>query len=70
MSPGESGPGRDLVEQRLEQVVVAPVDEGDVDPVVLAQLLRRVQAAEAAADDQDAVSGRRRRGHLARSLDR
>ena len=26
------GPGRDLVEQRLEEVEVAPVDEGDLDP--------------------------------------
>ena len=32
MSPGETAPGRDLVEQRLEQVEVAAVDDGQVDP--------------------------------------
>ena len=46
--------GRHLVEQRLEQVEVAPVDERDFDRD-LAQRLGGVKAAEAAADDDDAV---------------
>src|SRR5438105_963049 len=41
-----------LVEQRLEDVVVAAIDERDRHRRV-AQRLRRVQAAEAAADDDD-----------------
>ena len=49
------GAGRDLVEERREQEVVAPVDDGHLDPLVAAELLRGIQAAEAAADDQDAV---------------
>ena len=43
--------GRDLVEQRLEGVVVVPVDEHDVDIGVL-ELARRADAGEAAAEDQ------------------
>ena len=51
---------RDLVEQRLEQVVVPPIDQGDVDEVAgPAEVLGGVQAGEAAADDDHAV---RRRG--------
>src|SRR4051794_25745658 len=50
--------GGDLIEQRLEEVVVAAVDERDVG-VRLCQRLRRVQAAEAAADDYDSF-GRHR----------
>ena len=53
------GAGGDLVEQRLEGVVVAPVDERQVDPVVLAEPPGRVQAAEAATDDRDAVASAR-----------
>ena len=48
--------GRHLVEQRLEQVVVRPVDERDLDGRA-AERLGGVQAAEAAADDQDPVRG-------------
>ena len=48
--------GRHLVEQRLEQVVVAPVNQRHRDPVAgLAQLAGSVQPGEAAADDDDAV---------------
>ena len=45
--------GRDLVEQRLEGVVVVLVDEHDVDVGVL-QLAGRADAGEAAAEDEDA----------------
>ena len=45
---------RHLVEQRLEQVVVGAVDQRDLDRRA-AQRARGGQAAEAAADDQDAV---------------
>ncbi len=44
--------GGHLVEQRLEQVVVAPVDEGDVHRRV-GERSRRRQPAESAADDHD-----------------
>ena len=46
--------GRDLVEQRLEQVVVGAVDEGDLDRRA-SERLRRVEAAEASTDDEDAM---------------
>ena len=46
-------PGRDLVQQRLEGVVVVLVDEDDVD-VALAKLLGSADPAEAATQDQDA----------------
>ena len=47
--------GGHLVEERLEQVVVAPVDERDVD-VGRSEQAGGGQAAEAAADDDDAVA--------------
>ena len=50
-------PGRRLVEQRREQVVVGAVDDGDVD-VRVAQTLRRGESAVARADDYDAVATR------------
>ncbi len=50
----------DLVEHRLEQVMVPPIDQGDVDEVAgLAEVLGGIQAGETAADDDHAV---RRRG--------
>ncbi len=52
-------PGRHLVEERREQVVVARVDERDVDRAA-GELARAGQAAEAAADDHDAGT---RTGH-------
>ena len=52
---------RDLVQERLEGVVVVLVDEHDVD-VALLQLLRRADPGEAAAEDEDA------RPRLVRSL--
>src|SRR6478736_1956920 len=45
--------GRKLVEQRLEGVVVVPVDEDDLGVGVL-ELLRRTDPGEPAAEDQDA----------------
>ena len=50
------------------QVGTTSILHRDLDALVLAQLLRGVEAAEAAADDQDAVSliG----GHRSASLDR
>ncbi len=43
-----------LVEQGAEEMVVAPVDQGDVD-VVTGQGTGSVQATVATADDQDAM---------------
>ena len=45
--------GRELVEERLERVVVVPVDEHDVGGGVL-QLLRSADPGESAAEDDDA----------------
>ena len=47
---------RHLVQERLEQVVVAPVDHGHVD-VLAGQEAGRRQAAEAPADDHHPVAG-------------
>jgi hypothetical protein len=47
--------GRDLVEQRLEQVEVTAVDDGDFDRRV-PQRARGIQAAEAPSKNDDAVS--------------
>jgi hypothetical protein len=44
--------GRDLIEQRLKAVVVLPIDQGHVDGRAR-QCLRRHEAAEARADDDD-----------------
>jgi hypothetical protein len=51
------GGRRDLVEKRLEQMVVAPVDQGDLH-LLLAERHGRAEAAESRADDHHA-------GHLA-----
>jgi hypothetical protein len=53
---GLDQPGGELVEHRLEGVVVVPVDQHDVGVGVL-QRLRGTDAAEAAAEDQDAWAG-------------
>ena len=55
---GRQGGGRHLIEQWLEQVVVAPVDDGDLD-VGVAELAGAGQTAEAATDDHDVTPGRR-----------
>ena len=52
--------GRDLVQQRLEQVMVAAVDQGDAQRR-RSQRARRPQAAEAAADDHEVRAGIRQR---------
>ena len=54
-------PGGELVEERLEGVVVVPVDENDLGVGVL-ELLRRADSGEPAAEDQDtrtSVTGHR-----------
>ena len=50
---------RELVEQRLEQVVVRPVDHRDVD-VGAPQPLRGEEPTEPATDDRHAMAARRR----------
>jgi hypothetical protein len=50
------GGGGDLVQQRLEQVVVHAVDEHDPQGVAR-ERARGIQPAEAAADDQDSGTG-------------
>jgi hypothetical protein len=47
-------PRRELIEQRLKQVVIRPVDDGDLD-IGAAQRFRRKESAESAADDHDLV---------------
>ena len=47
--------GRDVIEQRLEQVMVAPVEQDDVDRLPPQEPAGR-QAAEATAHDDDAMS--------------
>ena len=49
--------GRDLVEQRLEQVVRGRGDEGDLDVLAAPQRLRAEEASEAGTDDDDSVGG-------------
>ena len=44
---------RHLVQQRLKQMMVPPIDERDVDIRRGAKFFGRVQPAESAADDQD-----------------
>ena len=51
-------PGRDLVEQRLEQVEIAPVDERQTDLRIDPQAPRRIQAGEPATDDDNAMRWR------------
>src|SRR4029077_10808779 len=56
--------GSDLVDERLEQVEVLPIDERNVDRSTT-KLAHRLQASEAAADDYNAVGNclARGRGH-------
>jgi hypothetical protein len=42
-----------LVKQRLEQMMVAAVDQDDADAILVGERLRRVQPREAGADDND-----------------
>lgn len=52
MSAGEEGGGCDLIEEWLEQMVIAPVDYGDPH-LAARQGLRTGQAAEAGSHDDD-----------------
>jgi hypothetical protein len=49
---------RHLVEQRLEEMVVAPVDHGDIG-IGAGEALRGAKAAETGADDDDVRAGHR-----------
>jgi hypothetical protein len=51
--------GGDLVEERLEEMMVAPVNQRDEHRNV-AQRLRRLEPGEAAADDDDVAAGVKR----------
>ena len=53
---GAEGTRRDLVEERLEEMEVAPVDEGQGDPTITTQPARGVESAEPTADDQDPMA--------------
>ena len=50
--------GGHLVQQRLEEVVVAPIEQRDVDAAGWPRNRHGGQPAEAASDDDDAVAGR------------
>jgi hypothetical protein len=52
---GRQQPGGGLVEQRLEEMVVSPVDEGDIDIFPAEQAGRR-KAAETATDNDHTVA--------------
>jgi hypothetical protein len=43
--------GRDLIQQRLKEVMVATIDEDDPKALVVGEGFRRIQAREARADD-------------------
>ncbi len=53
--------GRDLIEQRLEQVMVAVVDEDDAKALAIRENLRRLQTREACADDDRNLGSHHRR---------
>src|SRR5581483_6749556 len=52
---GRERAGRDLIEERLEEMEVAAVDERDVDRR-MSEIARRIEPAEPAAENEDAVS--------------
>ena len=52
MSDGVQRRGRDLIEERLEQVVIAAIEQRDAHRRV-GQRARAVEPAESAADDDD-----------------
>lgn len=47
--------GGNLIEQRLEEVEIATVDDGDIE-IGVGETLCEGEAAEAAAEDEDAMS--------------
>jgi hypothetical protein len=61
---GRQATGRDLIEKRLKEVEVAPIDERDSDRRA-AKSLGGVEAAEAPADDDDPMLLARFLGHTA-----
>ena len=52
--------GRDLVEQRLEQMMVAVIDEDDAKALAIGEGLRCVQTGKARADDDRELGYHRR----------
>src|SRR5262245_3592250 len=56
---GRQPGGRDLIEQRLEEVIVVAIDDGDVERCSR-QLLGRRQPAESRPDDHDARASARK----------
>jgi hypothetical protein len=62
------GCGRDLVEERLEDMVIAAIDDGDVDGGMGKRLGRR-QAGEPAADDEHPRAAARSSRPARRTLD-
>ena len=61
ISGGREPAGRDLVDERLEQVVVLAIDQRDGD-IGAPQALDDEQPAEAAPDHHDSSALRRRHG--------
>jgi hypothetical protein len=59
---------RELMQQRLNQVVIRPVDDGDID-VGAPQHLRRRKSSESAADNHDVMPACCRGAHNAHSTD-
>jgi len=59
MSAGERAPSPTLIEQRLEEVEVAPIDDGHLDRG-MSESLGRGQAAKATAQDHERGGDRRR----------
>ena len=62
MFAGGQARRRHLVKERLEEVVVAAVDERHIDVLAL-ELLDRFQPGEPSADDDDLRAVGRRPGH-------
>jgi hypothetical protein len=58
--------GGDVVQQRLEQVVVAPIEQGHIDRFSAKEAAGR-QPTKASAHDDHAMSGGLNRGHLSDS---
>ena len=51
---GRKKRSRELIEQRLEKMEIAPVDDRDVEALVLRQFAHGLDSAESCADDDDA----------------
>src|SRR6266511_1697068 len=66
---GRQGGGRDLIEQRLEQMVIVAIDDGDVEGP-LRQLLGSRQTAEPCSDDHNARAPGYGLGHVGHDVTR